>query len=125
MFVRIEMQLSQFYVCYSSFTILYTYHQYHDKYEEAVAALAQMEMRAVKAERLLEAALQYQSSQQKAMFSPVPSPSQQKAMFSHVPSPSQQKAMFPPVPSPRYPSFGFLNITSSRTRQLLLKPGNT
>jgi hypothetical protein len=73
MFVRIEMQLSQFYVCYSSFTILYTYHQYHDKYEEAVAALAQMEMRAVKAERLLEAALQYQSSQQKA-FSPLPSP---------------------------------------------------
>ncbi|XP_062231618.1 uncharacterized protein LOC133929049 [Phragmites australis] len=44
-----------------------------EKYEEAMASLAQMENRAVMAETMLEATLQYQSSQQKAM-SPCPSP---------------------------------------------------
>jgi hypothetical protein len=43
------------------------------KYEEAVASLAQMENRAVMAETMLEATLQYQSSQQKTL-SPCPSP---------------------------------------------------
>ncbi|CAL4908616.1 unnamed protein product [Urochloa decumbens] len=44
-----------------------------EKYEEAMASLAQMENRAVMAETMLEATLQYQSSQQKAL-SPCPSP---------------------------------------------------
>uniref|UniRef100_N1R3Z9 TBC1 domain family member 8B n=1 Tax=Aegilops tauschii TaxID=37682 RepID=N1R3Z9_AEGTA len=44
-----------------------------EKYEEAMASLAQMENRAVMAETMLEATLQYQSSQQKAL-SPLPSP---------------------------------------------------
>uniref|UniRef100_A0ACD5TG65 Uncharacterized protein n=1 Tax=Avena sativa TaxID=4498 RepID=A0ACD5TG65_AVESA len=44
-----------------------------EKYEEAMASLAQMENRAVMAETMLEATLQYQSSQQKA-YSPLPSP---------------------------------------------------
>ncbi|KAM0861953.1 hypothetical protein ACQ4PT_045565 [Festuca glaucescens] len=44
-----------------------------EKYEEAMASFAQMENRAVMAETMLEATLQYQSSQQKA-FSPLPSP---------------------------------------------------
>ncbi|CAN8287195.1 unnamed protein product [Cochlearia groenlandica] len=41
-----------------------------DKYEEAVAALAEMEERAVMAESMLEASLQYQSSQSKTQPSP-------------------------------------------------------
>ncbi|KFK36819.1 hypothetical protein AALP_AA4G175400 [Arabis alpina] len=41
-----------------------------DKYEEAVAALAEMEERAVMAESMLEATLQYQSGQVKAQPSP-------------------------------------------------------
>ncbi|KAL6619088.1 hypothetical protein ACP70R_034227 [Stipagrostis hirtigluma subsp. patula] len=45
-----------------------------EKYEEAMASLTQMENRAVMAETMLEATLQYQSSQQKAL-SPCPSPS--------------------------------------------------
>ncbi|KQK05839.1 hypothetical protein BRADI_2g22850v3 [Brachypodium distachyon] len=44
-----------------------------EKYEESMASLAQMENRAVMAETMLEATLQYQSSQQKAL-SPLPSP---------------------------------------------------
>ncbi|KAM0923888.1 hypothetical protein ACQ4PT_005232 [Festuca glaucescens] len=44
-----------------------------EKYEEAMASFVQMENRAVMAETMLEATLQYQSSQQKA-FSPLPSP---------------------------------------------------
>jgi hypothetical protein len=44
-----------------------------EKYEEAMASLVQMENRAVMAETMLEATLQYQSSQQKAL-SPCPSP---------------------------------------------------
>ncbi|KAL6841294.1 hypothetical protein ACP4OV_028812 [Aristida adscensionis] len=44
-----------------------------EKYEEAMASLTQMENRAVMAETMLEATLQYQSSQQKAL-SPCPSP---------------------------------------------------
>ncbi|XP_066361897.1 uncharacterized protein [Miscanthus floridulus] len=44
-----------------------------EKYEEAMASLAHMENRAVMAETMLEATLQYQSSQQKAL-SPCPSP---------------------------------------------------
>ena len=45
-----------------------------EKYEEAMASLTQMENRAVMAETMLEATLQYQSSQQKAQL-PSPSPS--------------------------------------------------
>ncbi|VVB05726.1 unnamed protein product [Arabis nemorensis] len=41
-----------------------------EKYEEAVAALAEMEKRAVMAESMLEATLQYQSGQLKAQTSP-------------------------------------------------------
>ncbi|CAM0955122.1 unnamed protein product [Alopecurus aequalis] len=44
-----------------------------EKYEESMASFAQMENRAVMAETMLEATLQYQSSQHKA-FSPLPSP---------------------------------------------------
>jgi hypothetical protein len=45
-----------------------------EKYDEAMASLTQMENRAVMAETMLEATLQYQSSQQKAQL-PSPSPS--------------------------------------------------
>ncbi|CAH8267708.1 unnamed protein product [Arabidopsis lyrata] len=41
-----------------------------EKYEEAVAALDEMEKRAVMAESMLEATLQYQSGQVKAQPSP-------------------------------------------------------
>lgn len=41
-----------------------------EKYEEAIASLAQMEKRAVMAETMLEATLQYQSGQVKAQPSP-------------------------------------------------------
>lgn len=41
-----------------------------EKYEEAMASLAQMEKRAVMAESMLEATLQYQSGQVKAQQSP-------------------------------------------------------
>ncbi|RWV86302.1 hypothetical protein GW17_00051817 [Ensete ventricosum] len=41
-----------------------------EKYEEAMSLLAQMEDRAVMAETMLEATLQYQSSQLKALSSP-------------------------------------------------------
>ena len=52
-----------------------------EKYEEAMATLAQMENRAVMAETMLEATLQYQSSQQKAL-SPCPSPRYLSFIFS-------------------------------------------
>ncbi|XP_010534440.1 PREDICTED: TBC1 domain family member 8B [Tarenaya hassleriana] len=48
-----------------------------EKYEEAVAALAEMEKRAVMAESMLEATLQYQSGQLKAQ----PSPRDEKTFF--------------------------------------------
>lgn len=62
-------------VCLFSFMIrcLYTY-SIQEKYEEAMASLTQMENRAVMAETMLEATIQYQSSQQKAQL-PSPSPS--------------------------------------------------
>lgn len=41
-----------------------------EKYEEAMASLAEMEKRAVMAESMLEATLQYQSGQVKAQPSP-------------------------------------------------------
>lgn len=41
-----------------------------EKYEEATATLAEMEKRAVMAESMLEATLQYQSGQNKALPSP-------------------------------------------------------
>jgi hypothetical protein len=53
-----------------------------EKYEEAMASLAQMENRAVMAETMLEATLQYQSSQQKAL-SPCPSPRYINLIYSH------------------------------------------
>ncbi|CAO1946496.1 unnamed protein product [Urochloa humidicola] len=52
----------------------YAAHVLQEKYEQAMASLAQMENRAVMAETMLEATLQYQSSQQKAQL-PSPSPS--------------------------------------------------
>ncbi|KAJ1286101.1 hypothetical protein BS78_03G327500 [Paspalum vaginatum] len=52
----------------------YAAHILQEKYEEAMSSLAQMENRAVMAETMLEATLQYQSSQQKAQL-PSPSPS--------------------------------------------------
>lgn len=61
--------------CLFSFMIrcLCTY-SIQEKYEGAMASLAQMENRAVMAETMLEATIQYQSSQQKAQL-PSPSPS--------------------------------------------------
>uniref|UniRef100_A0ACD5VVH0 Uncharacterized protein n=1 Tax=Avena sativa TaxID=4498 RepID=A0ACD5VVH0_AVESA len=52
----------------------YASHILQEKYDEAMASLTQMENRAVMAETMLEATLQYQSSQQKAQL-PSPSPS--------------------------------------------------
>ncbi|KAG2592760.1 hypothetical protein PVAP13_5NG577600 [Panicum virgatum] len=52
----------------------YAVHVLQEKYEEAMASLEQMENRAVMAETMLEATLQYQSGQQKAQL-PSPSPS--------------------------------------------------
>ncbi|XP_037407241.1 TBC1 domain family member 8B-like [Triticum dicoccoides] len=49
-------------------------HVLQEKYDEAMASLTQMENRAVMAETMLEATLQYQSSHQKAQL-PSPSPS--------------------------------------------------
>ncbi|KAG2618708.1 hypothetical protein PVAP13_3NG079757 [Panicum virgatum] len=58
-----------------------------EKYEEAMATLTQMENRAVMAETMLEATLQYQSSQQKAL-SPCPSP--RTSMLDASPSQASQ-----------------------------------
>lgn len=41
-----------------------------EKYEKAMASIAQMEKRAVMAESMLEATLQYESGQSKALSSP-------------------------------------------------------
>lgn len=54
--------------------VLYIQLSMQEKYDEAMASLTQMENRAVMAETMLEATLQYQSSQQKAQL-PSPSPS--------------------------------------------------
>ena len=51
-------------------TIFMLYIVWQEKYEEATAALAEMEKRAVMAESMLEATLQYQSGQVKAQPSP-------------------------------------------------------
>jgi hypothetical protein len=45
-----------------------------EKYEEAMASLTQLEKRAVMAETMLEATIQYQSSQGKAQQPSSPSP---------------------------------------------------
>ncbi|CAL9246328.1 unnamed protein product [Arabidopsis halleri] len=60
-----------------------------EKYEEAVAALAEMEKRAVMAESMLEATLQYQSGQLKAQPSPrqVNQDSSVKNINDHIPEP--------------------------------------
>lgn len=56
-------------------TVLSTFTRFlQEKYEEAMTSLAQMEKRAVMAETMLEATLQYQSGQVKAHPSPSPSP---------------------------------------------------
>ncbi|KAK1321775.1 hypothetical protein QJS10_CPA03g01347 [Acorus calamus] len=52
----------------------YAAHVLQEKYEEAMSTLAQMEKRAVMAETMLEATLQYQSGQVKALQPPSPSP---------------------------------------------------
>lgn len=57
----------EFFYC----NILQSYILYwQEKYEEATAALAEMEKRAVMAESMLEATLQYQSGQVKVLQSP-------------------------------------------------------
>ncbi|XP_038904801.1 ecotropic viral integration site 5 protein homolog isoform X3 [Benincasa hispida] len=48
----------------------YAVHMLQDKYEKAMASLAEMEKRVVMAESMLEATLQYESGQVKAMASP-------------------------------------------------------
>lgn len=48
----------------------YAVHMLQDKYEKAMASLAEMEKRVVMAESMLEATLQYESGQVKAMSSP-------------------------------------------------------
>ncbi|XP_078446623.1 uncharacterized protein LOC144715562 [Wolffia australiana] len=60
-------------------------HVLQEKYEEAVVALAQMEKRAVMAESMLEATLQYQSGQMKAHQPPPPSPSSAQIFLQHGP----------------------------------------
>uniref|UniRef100_A0A1J3J3D7 TBC1 domain family member 8B n=1 Tax=Noccaea caerulescens TaxID=107243 RepID=A0A1J3J3D7_NOCCA len=64
-----------------------------EKYEEAVAALADMEKRAVMAESMLEATLQYQSGQLKAQPSPrsVNQDSPSKNMNDQSPEPPQSR----------------------------------
>ncbi|XP_078179956.1 uncharacterized protein LOC144574013 isoform X1 [Carex rostrata] len=52
----------------------YAVHVIQEKYEEAMALLAQLEKRAVMAETMLEATIQYQSSQGKAQQPSSPSP---------------------------------------------------
>nr|GLL23195.1 ecotropic viral integration site 5 protein homolog isoform X1 [Ipomoea trifida] len=52
----------------------YAVQMLQDKYEEAMASLAEMEKRAVMAESILEATLQYQTGQSRAQSSPQPSP---------------------------------------------------
>jgi hypothetical protein len=82
------------------FTLLFPslFHAYRimtymqEKYEEAMASLAQMENRAVMAETMLEATLQYQSSQQKAL-SPCPSPRYLSLICSHIYSHNSQCEM--------------------------------
>ncbi|KAG8078411.1 hypothetical protein GUJ93_ZPchr0007g6372 [Zizania palustris] len=63
----------------------YAAHVLQEKYGEAMASLAQMENRAVMAETMLEATLQYQSSQQKAQL-PSPSPSPRTPTLDASPS---------------------------------------
>uniref|UniRef100_A0A1D1YHZ6 TBC1 domain family member 8B n=2 Tax=Anthurium amnicola TaxID=1678845 RepID=A0A1D1YHZ6_9ARAE len=60
----------------------YAAHVLQEKYEEAMSALAQMEKRAVMAESMLEATLQYQSGQMKAQQPPSPSPRSVQPAFS-------------------------------------------
>ncbi|XP_042472656.1 TBC1 domain family member 8B-like isoform X1 [Zingiber officinale] len=67
-------------------------HALQEKYEEAMSLLAQMENRAVMAETMLEATLQYQSSQLKALKSPK-TPSSDK---SSVPSSLDSSQEIPP-----------------------------
>ncbi|XP_024013503.1 rab GTPase-activating protein 1 [Eutrema salsugineum] len=64
-----------------------------EKYEEAVAALAEMEKRAVMAESMLEATLQYQSGQLKAQPSPrqLNQDSSAKNINDQLPEPPQSR----------------------------------
>lgn len=55
-----------FFFCDYLFSIIHI----QDKYEKAMASLAEMEKRVVMAESMLEATLQYESGQVKAMSSP-------------------------------------------------------
>lgn len=50
--------------------IIFSIIQLQDKYEKAMASLAEMEKRVVMAESMLEATLQYESGQVKATASP-------------------------------------------------------
>ncbi|XP_020529991.1 EVI5-like protein isoform X2 [Amborella trichopoda] len=61
-----------------------------EKYEEAMASLAQMEKRVVMAESMLEATLQYQSSQVKAQ---IPSPSPRSASQETTPLRTSHETM--------------------------------
>ena len=53
-----------------SLLLAVTFMLMQEKYEEAIASLAEMEKRVVMAESMLEATLQYQSGQSKAQPSP-------------------------------------------------------
>ncbi|PIN16725.1 Ypt/Rab GTPase activating protein [Handroanthus impetiginosus] len=57
-----------------------------EKYEEATAALAEMEKRAVMAESMLEATLQYQSGQNKAQPSPRSTPQNNQDPSQEIPA---------------------------------------
>ncbi|CAA7392809.1 unnamed protein product [Spirodela intermedia] len=61
----------------------YAAHVLQEKYEEAMMSLAQMEKRAVMAETMLEATLQYQSGQMKAQQPPPPSPRSGQTALAH------------------------------------------
>lgn len=57
-------------MCFCKKITIYMYNCWQEKYEEATVALAEMEKRAVMAESMLEATLQYQSGQVKLQPSP-------------------------------------------------------
>ncbi|XP_020276979.1 TBC1 domain family member 8B-like isoform X2 [Asparagus officinalis] len=64
----------------------YSAHVFQEKYEEAMSLLAKMEKRAIMAESMLEATLQYQSSQDKLQSPRTPSADNQPARYNQDPS---------------------------------------
>ncbi|XP_020591844.1 uncharacterized protein LOC110032524 isoform X2 [Phalaenopsis equestris] len=72
----------------------YVANMLQERYEEAMTLFAQIEKRAIMAETMLEATLQYQSSQTKAQKSPCPSP-RTSLDNSHVKSGHDSQQEFP------------------------------